>query len=115
MVDLLTAGVLVGAVVAVLFAVAEEATLDAGAVTAGERAVLAQGLVRVQQRLHLALLVLQLAVLDGVLPVARLLLDVEVQAGGTPDSLETLEHANKRERLISSKVRSFSREAVERL
>jgi hypothetical protein len=44
---------LVGAVVAVLLSVAEERSLDADAVTARKHVVRAQGLVRVQQGLHL--------------------------------------------------------------
>lgn len=86
----LTARVLVGAVDTVLLSVAEEAALHARGVPAGQVAVLAQGLVRVQQRLHLPLLVLQLAVLHRVLPVTRLLLYVEVESGRTTDSLNAL-------------------------
>ena len=69
----LTAGVLVRAVATVLLAVAEQAALDAVTVAAGKEPVLAQWLVRDQQRLHLALLVLKLAVLYRVLPVAGLI------------------------------------------
>jgi hypothetical protein len=87
---LLTTRVLIRAVIAVLFAIAEQTALDAVAVAAREEPVLAQWLVRDEQRLHLALLVLQLAVLDGILPVARLLLDVKVQTGWTADGLQTL-------------------------
>lgn len=86
----LTAAVLVGAIGAVLLAVAEQAALHAQGVAAREEALLADRLVGVQQRLDLALLVLQLAVLDGVLPVARLLLNVEEQTGRTANRLQTL-------------------------
>ena len=86
----LTACVFVRAVVAVLVAVAEEAALDAVAVAAGQVVLLADGLVGEEQRLHLLLLRLGLAVVHGRLPVARLLLDVERQARGTPDGLQAL-------------------------
>lgn len=43
----------------------------------------------VEQRLGLSLLVLQLAVVDGVLPVAGLFVDVEVETSWAPDRLET--------------------------
>ena len=87
-------GVLVRAIVAVLLSVTEEAALNAVAVTAGEVVLLADGLVGEEQGLDLLLLGLGVAVLDGGLPVAGLLLNVEGQAGGTADGLETL----KRER-----------------
>lgn len=87
----LTTGVFVRAVVAVLVAVAEEAALDAVAVAAGQVVLLADGLVGEEERLDLLLLRLGLAVRHGRLPVARLLLDVERQAGRTPDGLQALE------------------------
>ena len=90
----LTTGVLIGAVIAVLVTVAEEPPLDAVAVAAGQVVLLADGLVGEEEGLHLLLLGLGVAVLDGGLPVAGLLLNVEGQAGGTADGLETL----KRER-----------------
>lgn len=77
----LTANVFVGAVSAVLLSVAEETPLDAGAVSAGQVAVLAERFLRVEQRLGLPLFVLQFAVVNGVFPVAGLLVDVEVQTG----------------------------------
>lgn len=86
----LTARVFVGTVAAVLLAVAEEAALDAVSVAARQEAVLAERLVGDEQRLHLALLVLRLAVLHRILPVARLLLDVEVQTGWTANGLQAL-------------------------
>lgn len=86
----LTARVFVGAVAAVLLAVAEEAALDTVSVAAREEAVLAERLVGDEQRFHLALLVLRLAVLHRILPVARLLLDVEVQTSWTTNGLQAL-------------------------
>lgn len=83
----LTAGVLVRTVGTVLLAVAEKATLDTVAIAAGQESVLAERLVGDQQGLDLSLAVFVLAVLDGVLPVARLLLDVKVQTGRASDSL----------------------------
>lgn len=43
----------------------------------------------IEQRLGLPLLVLQFAVVDGVLPIARLLVDVEVQSGRASYRLQT--------------------------
>lgn len=57
-------------------------------------AYLTEGLVRVQKRFDFPLLVLQLAVLDSVLPVARLFLYVKVQTGRTSDGLQAL-HSNR--------------------
>ena len=87
----LTACVFVRAVVAVLVAVAEESALDAVSVSAGQVVLLADGLVGEEERLHLLLLRLGLAVRHGRLPVARLLLDVERQARRTPDRLQALQ------------------------
>lgn len=86
----LTAGILIRSICAVLLSVAEKPALDAVAITAREESVLAERLVGHQKRLHLALLVLELAVLDGLLPVARLLLDVEEETGWTADGLQAL-------------------------
>lgn len=85
----LTTNVLIGSIAAVLLSVAEQASLYARSVAASEETVLAERLLGVQQRFRLPLLILQLAVVHGVLPVAGLLVDVEVQASGTPDRLET--------------------------
>lgn len=85
----LTANVLVRAVGTVLLPVTEETTLDAGSIAAREVAVLAERFLRVKQGLGLSLLVLQLAVVNGVLPVAGLLVDVEVQPGRASDRLQT--------------------------
>lgn len=84
-----TANILVGAIGAILLAVAEEASLDARSVAAGEESVLAERFLGVEQRLGLPLLVLQFAIVDRVLPVARLLVDVEVQAGRASYRLQT--------------------------
>lgn len=70
--------------------VAEETALDAVSISAGEMVLLTNGLVGEEQRLDLLFLGLELAVLDGGLPVASLLLNVEGQTGGTTDGLETL-------------------------
>lgn len=85
----LTANVLVGAVSAILLAVTEETSLDARSVTAREITILAKRFLGVEQGLGLSLLVLQFAVVDGVLPIARLLVDVEVQTGRTSYRLQT--------------------------
>jgi len=74
----------------VLFAVAEESALNAVSIAAGEESVLAQGLIRMEQGLHAALLVLGLAVLHRLLPVASLLLDIEVQTSRATDGLQAL-------------------------
>lgn len=86
----LTATVLIGSVKAILFTIAEETALDAIAITARERALRTYRLIGVQERLHFALLVFQLAILDGVLPVACLFLNVKEQTGWTTDRLQTL-------------------------
>lgn len=85
----LTADVLVGTVGAVLLAVTEQSSLDAVTIATGQRTLGAQRLLGVELRLYLALLVLELAVVYRVLPVAGLLVDVEVQTGGTTNRLET--------------------------
>jgi hypothetical protein len=85
-----TARVLVGTVGTVLFSVTEKTALNASAISASEESVLAKGLVGVEQRLDLPLLALELAVFDCGLPVAGLLLDVEVQTGGATDGLQAL-------------------------
>lgn len=84
----LTADIFVRSIGAILLPVAEEAPLDARTVAASEEAVLAERLLGVQKRLRLPLLVLQLAVVHRVLPVAGLLVDVEVQSSRAPDRLQ---------------------------
>jgi hypothetical protein len=83
------ASVLIGAIVALFLTVAEETAFDAVSISAGEMVLLTNGLVSEEQRLDLLLLGLGFAVLDGGLPVASLLLDVEGQASGATDGLET--------------------------
>lgn len=83
------ASVLIGAVIALFLTVAEETAFDAVSVSASEMVLLTNRLVGEEQRLDLLLLGLGFAVLDGGLPVASLLLDVEGQAGGATDGLET--------------------------
>jgi hypothetical protein len=87
----LTASVLVRPVIAVLGPVAEESPLDTVAVPTGQVVLLADGLVREEQRLGLLLLGHLVAVGDGPLPVAGLLLQVEGQAGRAADGLQALE------------------------
>lgn len=72
----LTTSIFIGSIIAVLFTVTEEPTLNAIAITTSEIPVLAERFIGYQQRLHFALLVLELAVLNGFLPIARLLLNV---------------------------------------
>jgi hypothetical protein len=82
------ASVLVGSVAAVLDSVTEESLLEAVSVSAGQVIVLADRLVRAQQRLDFALPGQLVAVVHCVLPVAGLLLEVEGEAGWTTDGLE---------------------------
>ena len=51
---------------------------------------LAEWLIGAQNRLHFALLLFLQAVLDLLLPVARLLLDVEGKTGRATNGLQTL-------------------------
>lgn len=83
------ASVLIGAVVALFLTVAEETAFNAVSISASKMVLLTNGLVGEEQRLDLLLLGLELAILDGGLPVASLLLDVEGQTGGTADGLKT--------------------------
>lgn len=87
---IITASVLVGAIVTVLVAITEKATLDAVAVTASQVVLLADGLVGDEQGLYLLLPGLEIAVLDRIFPVASLLLNIKSQTGRTTDGLETL-------------------------
>ena len=87
---MLTARVLVGTIVTVLLSVTEETALDTVAVTAGEVVLLTDGLVGEKKGLDLLLLGLEVAVLDGPLPVTGLLANVEVQTSWTTDGLEAL-------------------------
>ena len=100
----LTASVLVRAVVAVLGAVAEEPPLDTVAVPAGQVVLLADGLVREEERLGLLLLGHLVAVGDGPLPVAGLLLQVEGQAGRTADSLQALQFTHRSGEFVCKSV-----------
>ena len=86
----LTASILIGAIVAVLGSVAEEPALNTVPVPAGQVVLLADGLLGVEQRLDLLLPGLCVAVPDGGLPVASLLLDVEGQASWATNGLEAL-------------------------
>lgn len=86
----LTARVFVGPIRAVLLPVTEQPPLYTIPITTRQEAILTERLIRKQQRLHLPLLVLQLAILHRVLPIAGLLVNVEVQTSGTSDRLKTL-------------------------
>ncbi|KYN23456.1 hypothetical protein ALC57_04330, partial [Trachymyrmex cornetzi] len=85
----LTANVFIRAVSAVFFSVTEETSLDTGSVTAREQAVLTERFLSVNHGFGLPLFVLQLAVVDGILPVAGLLIDVEVQTSRASYCLQT--------------------------
>lgn len=84
----LTAYIFVGSVGAILLPVAEQSPLDAGTVAARQESVLAQGFLGIEEGFRLPLLVLQLAIIHRVLPIARLLVDVEVQPCRAPDRLQ---------------------------
>lgn len=86
----LTTSVFVGPIGAVLLPVTEQPSLYTISITTGEEPILAERLIRKQQRLHLPLLVLQLAILHRILPIASLLVNVEVQSSRTTDRLKTL-------------------------
>jgi hypothetical protein len=47
-------------------------------------------IVAYQKWFDLSLFVLQFAILDSIFPIARLLLDIEIQASWTSDGLKTL-------------------------
>jgi hypothetical protein len=83
------ARVLIGSIAAVLGSVTEETSLDAVAIAASQVVLLADGLLGVEQRLDLLLSGLGVAVPDGGLPVAGLLLDIEGQTSWTTNGLET--------------------------
>ena len=90
-VSILTTSIFVRSVITIPLVVTELAPLDAVAVSAGQVVLLAQGRVREEQGLHFLLPGLCVAVANGVLPIASLLLNVERQAGRATDGLETLE------------------------
>lgn len=86
----LTTSVFIRSVSTIPLTVTEQATFNTLTVSAGEWVLRAEGLIGVQQWLNLALLVLNLAIPDGLLPIACLFLNIEVQTGWTTDSLKTL-------------------------
>lgn len=98
----LTARIFVGAIGAILLSVTEQTAFNAVSVTAGQETVLTKRLVGHEQRLHLSLFALELAVLNGLLPVTGLFLDVEEETGRATDGLQTL---NERKTLIPSLIR----------
>lgn len=83
------ANILIGAVSAVFLSVTEETPLDTGSVTTREISILAEWFLGIKQGLGLPLFVLQFAIVDRVLPIAGLLVDVEVQAGRASYRLQT--------------------------
>ncbi len=85
--QLITAGIFVRSIIAVLLPIAEEPPLDAVAIPTGQVVLLADGLVCEEERLHLLLFGLAIAVLHSSLPVTRLLLDVEGQTSWTANGL----------------------------
>jgi len=85
-----TTWVFIGTIITVFLAVTEETALDAVTVTARQKAILTQRFIGHQQRLDFALFVFQLAILDGVLPIASLLFDVKEETSWTTDCLKTL-------------------------
>jgi len=87
--ELLTANIFIGAIGTILLSIAEETSLDTGSVSAREVAVLAERLLGIEQGFGLPLFVLQLAIVHGVLPIAGLLVDIEVQPSRTSDCLQT--------------------------
>lgn len=86
----LTARVLVGTVGAVFFSVAEESAFNTLTITASQVSFFTKRLISDQQRLHLALFVLQLAILHSTFPVTSLLFNIEVQTGWATNGLKTL-------------------------
>lgn len=88
----LTTSVFVGPIRTILLSVTEQPPLYTISITTSEESILTQRLIRKQQRLHLPLLVLQLAILHGILPIASLLIDIEVQTSGTTDRLKPLQY-----------------------
>lgn len=86
----LTTRIFIGTIGTVFFAVTEETTFNAIAITASQKAILTQWLIGDEQWLHFTLFVLQLAILYRLLPVARLLLNIEKQSSWTTDRLKSL-------------------------
>lgn len=86
----LTASVFIRTVSTVFLSVAEQTPFYTCTVTTGEESVLTERFVGKQQRFHLTFFVLEFAVLYGVLPIAGLLVDVEVETCWTTNGLESL-------------------------
>lgn len=91
----LTTSVFIGAIATILFTVTEQATFNTVTITASQETILTQGFIGVEQRLDTTFLVLGFAVLDGLFPIASLFFNIEIQTGGTTNSLETLENRTK--------------------
>lgn len=100
----LTTRILVWSITAIFLPVTEQAALDAVSVTAGEEAVLAQRLIRDQQRLHLTLLIFGLAIFHSIFPVASLLFDIKIQTGWTANGLQTLKRIDEKSEITCKSV-----------
>lgn len=74
--DELTARIFIRTIITVFFTVTEEPTLNAVSITTSKVTVLTEGFIGDQQRLHFALLILELAVLNRILPIASLFFNV---------------------------------------
>lgn len=85
----LTTNILVGSICTILLAVTEQSSLYTGLIGTGQVSILAEWFLGVKKRLRFSLLVFKLAVINRVLPIARLLLDVEVKTSRASYSLET--------------------------
>ena len=100
-----TANVLIGSVVAVGLAVAEERLGDAGAVSAGQLVLCgAERLIGVDARQHQLGPLRLVTVAHCVLPITRLLVQVERQTVRTLDLLQTLR--NERDNALVRGIRN---------
>lgn len=74
-----------------LFTITEKSTFNAIAITACEETVLTEWLISYKKWLHFTFFVLQFAVFDSILPIARLLFNIKIETSWTADSLKTLQ------------------------
>lgn len=88
--SLSTARVFVRSVGTVWHSVTEKAAFDTSTVVASQHSFLAEGLVRRQDRLDTALLLLDETVFHLFFPVTSLLLDIESETSWASDSLQSL-------------------------
>lgn len=86
----LTAWVLIGSVVTILFAITEQSTLNTIAITACEKTVLTQWLICYEKWLHFSFFILEFAVFDSVFPIACLLFNIKIKTSWTTNGLKTL-------------------------